>query len=178
MSVRPEVQEELRDLFRQGATPSRLVQHIASRHRGEKLHGLILGYFWETFGAPVRGLDPTDDFESVGERYWHLNDDVLREMIQARPMWDSDPREPSWLDPLAVTGLVDQVREYERFAPPELAYHWDQLDDAERRFVQRILANSHTQHDQVRILARLAERLQQRINELEAAAARPRELVS
>ena len=51
MNTRPEVINELRSLFKEGATPSRLIRHIVERHAGERtFHSLIQAYFHEAFG--------------------------------------------------------------------------------------------------------------------------------
>jgi hypothetical protein len=173
MSVRPEVQEELRLLFRQGATPSRLIQLIAERHRGEQsLHGLIQIYFLETFGVPiVRGLNPLDDYESIGLKYAFLNDDVLHWMIEARTTWDQSSSEQSWLDALTATSIDERLRKAKEQPYSELSRNWDKLDDKERFVIQRLIAGLNGRSEQVRILARLAERLQQRVNELEGERA-------
>jgi hypothetical protein len=173
MSIRPEVQEELRQLFRHGATPSRLIQHLAARHRGDDhLHYLIQVYFLETFGVPiVRSLDPQDNYRDVGMKYHFLNNDVLYEMLQAKGTWNQDATEPSWFDPLKATTHDEQLRAVSQQPYFELARVWDKLDDRERAAIQRVLANFIGLSERVSILARLAERLQQRVNELEAERA-------
>jgi hypothetical protein len=56
MSTRLEVVNELRSLFQDGATPSRLIRHIVERHAGERrYHQLIQDYFREAFGIPSSG---------------------------------------------------------------------------------------------------------------------------
>jgi len=59
MITRREVVNEICSLFKDGATPSRLIRHIAERHEGEKsLHSLIQAYFLQAFGVPiVRGIN-------------------------------------------------------------------------------------------------------------------------
>jgi hypothetical protein len=160
-------------LFRQGATPSRLIQLIAARHRGENsLHGLIQLYFLETFGVPiVRNLNPLDDYQSIGLKYAFLNDDVLHWMIEFRSTWDQGSSEPSWLDSLTATSIDDRLRSAKQHVPVGLEKSWDKLDEKERFVIQRLVSTSNGHYEQVRILARLAERLQQRINELEAERA-------
>ena len=56
-------------MFEGGATPSRLIRHIADRHEGDAgLHSLIQEYFLEAFGVPiVRGLNPNDDYQRRDE---------------------------------------------------------------------------------------------------------------
>src|SRR5437762_17538 len=91
MSTRPEVIGELRSLFKDGATPSRLIRHIVERHNGERtFHSLIQAYFLDAFGVPiVRGLNPADDYQHADLRYAFLNEQLVHEMIQKRSEWDS-----------------------------------------------------------------------------------------
>jgi hypothetical protein len=176
MTIKPSVIEELRSLFKGGATPSRLIQHIVARHPNEERdwHGLIQAYFREGFGVPiVRGLVPAETYGDMDLRYAYLNEDVLHEMVQARSAWDRDETAPegalpSWLDALTATSPLDRLHEARQRGPsPDLAESWSSLSESERRAIQ--LANSGYQGrtEMVRILARLAERLQQRIVALE-----------
>jgi hypothetical protein len=54
---------------------------------------------------------------------------------------------------------------------PELAASWDRLTAEEQAFIQRCVASANGLYETVKILARLAERLQQQIVALESQAA-------
>src|SRR4051812_45027081 len=118
MSIQTSVIQELRSMFKEGATPSRLIQQIVARHPEEgNWHGLIQDYFREGFGVPiVRGLTPGDDFGSIDLRYAYLNEDVLHDMVQSRNKWDrelnrSDNGFPTWLDSLVATSALERLQE-------------------------------------------------------------------
>ncbi len=94
MGIEASVIEELRSLFKEGATPSRLMQHIVARHpdEGRDWYGLIQDYFREGFGVPiVRGLTPEQSYHDISLQYAYLNEDLLHEMVRARALWDRDP---------------------------------------------------------------------------------------
>jgi hypothetical protein len=175
MRIQASVIEELRSMFKSGATPSRLIQHIVTRHPHEgNWYALIQDYFREGFGVQiVRGLNPAETYGDVDLRYAYLNEDVLHEMVQARSMWDREPKKsgnglPSWLDSLAATSALDRMQQAKQAGvPPDLSELWDRLSDRERSAIA--LANSGYQGrtEMVHILARVVECLQQRIVALE-----------
>lgn len=175
MSTRPEVISELRSLFKEGATPSRLIRHVVERHEGERgHHALIQAYFLETFGVPiVRGLSPIDDFQHADLRYAFLNEQLLHEMIQRRRVWDTDVIGASeaggWLDTLAAGDDKQRLREVQSVNLPDLNACWPRLTQEERDYIQRSLASARGLHESVKILARLAECLQQQLAELRAS---------
>lgn len=134
MSTHPEVVHELRMMFKEGATPSRLLRHIVERHAGERaFHSLIQAYFHEAFGIPiVRGLNPIDDYQQAGFRYAFLNEQLVHEMIQRRSEWDSGAaagaREGgSWLDSLAASDDKQRLREVQSVKLPDLSDCWSRL---------------------------------------------------
>jgi hypothetical protein len=176
MNPRPEVVHELRALFKEGATPSRLFRHIVERHPGERnSHALIQAYFWEAFGIPiVRGLSPTDEYQHTDLRYAFLNEQLVHDMIQQRGEWDDSSGAEasgrgSWLDPLKADDDQQRLRQVQAMAIPELSRCWSQLTPKEQSFIQRSLATANGLYESVKILARLAECLQQQLAELQAA---------
>jgi len=89
MDIRSEVVTELRSLFRDGATPSRLIRRIVELHPGETHFYLIQDYFREAFGVPiVRGLSRLDDYQRADLRLAYLNQMLLHEMIEKKTEWD------------------------------------------------------------------------------------------
>ena len=175
MSIQASVIQELRTLFKNGATPSGLIQHIVARHPNEgNWHGLIQDYFREGFGVQiVRGLTPKETYQDIDLRYSYLNEDVLHEMVQSRSTWDreadkSEDAVASWLDSLVATNALDRLQEAKRGGvPPDLSESWNRLSDRERNAI--LLANSgyKGRTEMVHILARLVERLQQQLVTLE-----------
>jgi hypothetical protein len=180
MSIQASVIEELRSMFKNGATPSRLIQHIVARHpHAGNWHGLIQDYFREGFGVPiVRGLRPSEVYDGNDLRYAYLNEDVLHQMAQSRTLWDQELNKqegtsPSWLDSLAATSDLDRLEEAKQWgAPADLAESWDRLSDQERRAIALANSGYKGRTEMVHILARLVEGLQRRIVALERNRAR------
>lgn len=177
MTTRPEVIAELRSLFKHGATPSRVIRHIVERHEGERsLYPLIQAYFHEAFGVPiVRGLSPVDSYDHADLRYAFLNDQLVHEMIQDHNQWETAAAEAngavSWLEGLSATDAREQLRQVTT-APvsAELRRCWDIMTQRERDYIALMTASAKGLSEKVRALSNLAEALQLRINELEAAS--------
>jgi hypothetical protein len=177
MSTRAEVVGELRSLFKEGATPSRLIRHIVERHQGERFfHLLIQEYFMEAFGVPiVRGLNPIDDFQQADLRYAYLNEQLLHEMILRRGEWDNCSNAVtsgtgSWLEALRANDDQERIRQLQETVIPELSRCWAGLSTREQHYIHRSMASANGLHETVKILSRLAECLQQKIVELEGAS--------
>jgi hypothetical protein len=99
-------------------------------------------------------------------------------MVAARAEWDvpaaGEPRQGCWLDSVAATDESEMLRATEAEMRPESVPDWDRLDDEGRRFVARAIANGHSLYERVRILAALADQLQQQLHAAGTASA-PRE---
>ena len=172
MEVSPEIVAELRCLFREGATPSRLIRHVVERHDGEgHLFSLIQTYFREAFGIPIiRGLSPVDDYQHADLRYEFLNEQLLHEMIEKRPEWDTDESN-SWADSLTATEVHQRIREAEAYLPPDLKRCWPLMTAKEQRYILVSFASANYLSETVKIMSRLLESLQQQVNELQATPA-------
>lgn len=175
MDTDPKVISELRRMFREGATPSRLVQHIVERvsHDGSRHpRSLIMHYFGEAFANVLIRLPFREDYSTDDLQYSHLNQRLLHEMVGRRSEWDQENTDGPeyWLDDLDARDCAEHNAAAEVEAIDELSGCVGSLDDAARKYIQRISGNTNWLYEQTRILARLAERLQQRINELEQAA--------
>ena len=175
MTPRSEVVCELRSLFKEGATPSRLIRHIAERHKGEaRLHLLTQLYFQEAFGIPiVRSLNPTDNYQHADLRYAFLNEQLIHEMVKKRKEWDAangrgSGGNASWLDTLTSSDHQQRLNQIQATAIPELSRCWPQLTAEEQHYIQRSLATANGLYETVKILSRLVECLQQRLIEVEA----------
>ena len=175
MNPRLDVVRELRSLFEEGATPSRLIRHIVERHEGERnYHALIQAYFLEAFGVPiVRGLNPVDEYRHADLRYAFLNEQLVHDMIRTRDEWDADfgagtNGTGSWLDSLEAHDDQRRISQVQAMAIPELSRCWSHLSPKEQDFIQRSLATANGLYESVKILSRLAECLQQQLAELRA----------
>jgi hypothetical protein len=181
MSTRPEVIRELRVLFKEGATPSRLIRHIVARHPGESSwHALIQDYFLEAFGVPiVRGLQPFDNYRHADLRYAFLNEHLIHEILEKHAQWDQEEGQHkeaiSWLDSTQATDKEELLKQAQAAIVPELADCWERLDLRERSFIQRTMASANGLYEEVKVLARLAEQLQQKIVELQDRVPGPKE---
>jgi hypothetical protein len=175
MSVDPVVVEELRQMFRDGATPSRLIQHIVARHSGERdWRFLIQDYFREAFSVPiVRGLKPFDDYSHADLRSSFLNQDLLQDMMANQSTWNpgqgpATPAEAEWVASLPASDPVEHFERAKQIVMPEFANAWPHLDAQARSAVWRLIGGCNNRSELVVILAKLAERLQQKINALES----------
>jgi hypothetical protein len=174
MTANPGVVNELRAMFRKGATPSRLIQHIAEHHgKEEDWAGLVGEYFWKAFSVPlVRVADSREECSCEDLHLAYLNVHLIHQMIENRSEWDRDAKgaaihEPSWMNSLVATDEVQLIKQAQPASLPEFANSWPHLERTAQDYVQRIMGNANALHERVLILARLTERLQQRIVELE-----------
>ena len=172
MEPRPEVVNELRVMFKDGATPSRLIRHIVERHEGDhEFHQLIQSYFFGAFCVPiVRGLNPVDDYEHADLRFAYLNQMLLHQMIEKRAEWDTDESD-SWVDSLNAKGDRERIREAEEHLPPDLKRCWPLMTPKEQRYILVSFASANYLSETVKIMSRLLESLQQQVNELQATPA-------
>jgi hypothetical protein len=168
MLVDPLVVNELRSLFKTGATPSALIRRIADRHAGEpKLDVLVRAYFRDAFHVPMIRIGPEQVRQiAAGGSLPFLNVTVVHRMIQTRREWDAldgadSPSEGCWLDSVAATDEVTLIAATDPQTLPELAGSWDRMDEEAKQFIKRIIGNSHSLHEKVNVIAALAEQLQQ-----------------
>jgi hypothetical protein len=174
MPVNTAVVGELRSLFKDGATPSRLIRHICERHQGDPLlYALIPDYFSQAFSAPAARLAKRGESYSGDDlRHAHLNVDLIHRMLQRRGEWDHEPEvsgegAKSWFDGLAATDEAQLIEQADLEASAALAGAAKHLDRDAQRQVQRLVGNVHALLEKVEILARLSERLQQQVSALE-----------
>lgn len=171
MEIRPEVVVELRTLLKEGATPSRLIRHIAERHPVTAgRHLLIQLYFQEAFHVPiVRGLNSIDDYRHDDLRHGFLNDQIIPQMIEHRTEWlTNEEAAGTWLENLKSRDSREHIELIQRAPDNELRGVWDKLSEREQRSIEVSMASANRLYEQVQILAKFAERLQQRINHLES----------
>jgi hypothetical protein len=170
MPVNPLVVDELRSLFKLGATPSALIRRIAERHAGEpKLDVLVRAYFREAFHVPMVRIG-TEQVKQIAEggSLPVLIAAILHRMVQTRAEWDrpesrDDSSDGCWLDAVMATDEAATTMSPDPKQIPELAGSWDRMDDEAKEFIKRLIGNSHSLHEKVDVIATLAERLQQRV---------------
>jgi hypothetical protein len=167
--IDPELVAELRESFIDGATPSELMHRIALSHDGDRLlHFRIGDYFREAFGIPLLRHVTSDENYSPALRHAHFNRDVVPEMIQRIGEWNTVDLAGSWLEDVTVRSVVDHLRRLETSRPEELERVWEKLSEKEKTFIRRKSARIDRAWEVSKSLARLAERLQQKVVELEA----------
>lgn len=179
MTTDPRLVSELRELFKSGATPSAVIRRVAERYAGEaRLDAVVRNYFRVAFDVPVARIGP-EMVEAIlgGAGVPALNHSLLHRMIETRSGWDTKAVESEvcWLDGVTATSTAALVADADPQTVPQLAGSWDQMDDAARVYLRRVLGNYDALYEQVRALAALAEALQQQIDNatsrLEPAAA-------
>jgi hypothetical protein len=168
MSVNPLLVNELRSLFKTGATPSALIRRIVDRHADEpKVDVLVRAYFREAFRVPMIRVGPEQVKQiAEGDGLPILNVTVLHRMIQTRREWDlldkpGDQSEGCWLDTVVATDEAATVATTDPKLIPELAASWERMDDEAKQFIRRMIGNAHSLHEKANALAALAEQLQQ-----------------
>jgi hypothetical protein len=159
---------ELRQLFLDGATPSYLIRHVADRlGESDRLHFAISDYFREAFGVPlVRNVVSNEDY-SPDPRHSHFTRDVVPEIIERLGEWNTEPVAGLWLERASVAPLSEHVARLAS-VPDGLTGVWGQMSDKEKAAVLRKSARINRDWEVMKALALLAERLQQKVVELEA----------
>ena len=166
--IDPELVAELRESFIDGATPSELMYRIALRHEGDScLHFILRDNFREAFGIPLLRNVVSDEDYSPAARHAHYNRDVVPEMIQRISDWNTADLTGSWLENVSVCSLVDHVQRIKSYPPEELKRVWDDLSEKEKAYVRQQAARINQSWEVAKSLAQLAERLQQKVLELE-----------
>jgi hypothetical protein len=171
----PTVINELRALFKAGATPSRLMRHIIANREPQILpwtDKLIRAYFREAFRIPMFRLSAgllADGPEGLVVA--HINRNVIHQMIVNRSEWDKEsadsPASSTWMDSLTATDESQMVEHSHPESWKELSNVWGQLDDSAKKCIKRLIGNSQTLYEKVEILATLSEQLQQQVIALE-----------
>jgi len=174
MSPDPLVIAELRELFKSGATPSRLMRHIIAHH-GQQIipwtNKLIRAYFREAFGIPM--FRASADLLAMGPEGLRIAPEsavVIHEMVKKRTEWDRSritKAEETWMDSLAVTEALKQTDSTQTESFAGNSNWWNQLDDETKQYVKEMIVYTHSLSLKVAILSTLAEQLQQQILVLE-----------
>jgi hypothetical protein len=170
MKVDQHVLDDLRRMLRDGATPSRLIRHVIAHQQdddGSNLRFRLTDYFHDAFRVFLRGL-PVDSAKLSDEysNSYH-NQFLLHRIVQQRPHWDQDS-ECTWLGDRKATDEGELNDSIDLKRQPELAGVIDHLDERSERAIKMAMGNCNALYELVQILAALAERLQDKIDRLEA----------
>jgi hypothetical protein len=173
MTPDPAIVADLRRLFLAGATPSRLIRLIASRHASDAdWPRYVYSYFWAAFSivfariehqAHNTFLDATD--------MSRFNEEELHDIVASAKEWLIDSTEddtlPAWFDSVDVHDDFAVAENINPETHPSLVDSWPLMDEKARQFIRQSMINSQGYYERMRILAKLAERLQCQVINLE-----------
>lgn len=169
--LRAEIVKELRQMFVDGAAPSRLMAHIQLHHPDvDDVHFLIKEYFQEAFKLPLVRHVSKDDYAEPNLNYDHLSRDLVHEIVCRIDQWNTGSLEGSWLEDfhgLSKSSLEEHEERLKAARFQELDRVWNDMTDEERVFIIRRIAHKDYLWYKVKTLSRLVEKLQQKIVELE-----------
>ncbi len=160
--------DELRRMFLDGATPSQLMNQIASQHGDDpRLHFVIKDYFREAFGIQLlRNVNSDGDYAPHG-RHAHFNRDIIPDIVERIEEWNQASLEGSWLGGNVIRSLSEHVEHLESARFDELDRVWATLNEREKLFIIRKIAMKDYYWEVVKLLASMAERLQEKVINLE-----------
>lgn len=159
---------ELRQMFLDGATPSQLMHHIATQlGHGPRMHFAIKDYLSAAFGIKfLRNILLGEDY-SPNTRHAHFNRDIAPEIAQKANEWSSVSLDGSWLEGITIKPLTEHIERVKSVEIPELKRIWANFNDEEKQFIVRKIATKDYSWEVINLLASMAERLQQKIFEIE-----------
>jgi hypothetical protein len=107
----------------------------------------------------------------------YLNTEVLHEILSNRHLWSADDeetrRDDSWFNDLRATDIWTASDVFDPQAIPEFARSWPHLDDGARKFFKLLFVNSKADYERSLILARLVEKLQEKLDAPESNSEDP-----
>jgi|GEM_PF-3831820 len=110
-----------------------------------------------------------DDYRHADLRHGFLNDQLIPQMIEHRADWmTSEETASTWLENLEACDDREHIAAIRKVPNNELRAVWDKLSEKEQYYIQMSMASANRLYEEVQILAKFAERLQQRINQLES----------
>lgn len=160
----------LRTLFADGATPSLLIRRLFEETTQEEAPTTLLSrYFSEAFGNKAYQIPVIDDPDFQELRYADLNDELLHQLVQGLPAWKETPEceGESWCDEVQAIDLRARKAEFDPYKDPYLSQVWDKLDRKAQAYITHQILTARVKHEKIRILSKLAERLQQKVFHLE-----------
>lgn len=173
MELQPEIISELRAMFKDGATPARMVEYIRL-HEGAKRpwFAVVMQYFFAAFRCTsIRVPARVEEYGTCSQKLVKTSPDVLHDIILQREHWEneeSEVREEHWFDALTAADLMEHLEQVDLAAIPELANSLEHIDAQGQEYIKTRFASACRHYEQVRILSHLAERLQQKVLELES----------
>ena len=170
MDDRRDLVNELRRQFLDGATPSALLQ-VIRQEMGERVSHLeACDVFNEAFQLPVVRFGPAVVSNTTELHGRMLNKTLLMEIVQLSPEWNEN-ESTSWFEGAEVTDPSELKRRVAAQPFPGISEgSWLGLRPEERESLLVQFASSQVISQRLEVLARLAERLQQKVTELEAAS--------
>jgi hypothetical protein len=172
MVERYQLVQNLRDQLKDGATPLRLIRDIIAQLGDTTSSREVQEVLEESFQLPIVRLSPSLDLGQKSYRQGILNRTLLAEIVANRERWEalisSSRGNSSWLDGVQVTSPEEVRMKAAAESYPGLSREsWAALSPDEQQALLVQLASGLVLSDRVEVLARLAERLQEKIDELE-----------
>lgn len=170
MNLNPQVIDTLRKMFADGATPSQLIRYLARYHSNDpNWPNYISTYFAKAFSIVLLEMEGRSIDDKLDDKTMAiLNTQVLHELVGRAHLWKTDAHGQVWFDGLDISAdeltLIDSV---DPKAYPSLVESWPLMSEEGKEFVRRVMINSQSYYEKTQILARLVERLQHRIDELD-----------
>lgn len=170
MNKQAKLIHDLRSLVKDGATPSRLIRHILSELGEKTSQSDLQKILMQAFQLPIVQISP---YSTTDQKGIVLNRTLLPEIVGNRNLWDTEKPSASnghvsWLDGLHVQHPGDAMDKLMSTPYPGISEQsWAALHPEEQNGLFLQLASSRVLSDRVELLSRLAERLQEKIDELE-----------
>lgn len=162
---------ELRSMLLDGATPSRLLRRLLDDPAAEGVlsPGTVDRYFSAAFGNKVYPLTAAQGEVFSGLSYAYLNGDALHKMLEDVSEWRQSVEgiASPWCEDLQASDIRVKLQQFDAKKDPCLAQSWDQLDVKAQSYIRHCLAALRVAQEQGHILRLLAERLQQKLFQLE-----------
>jgi len=173
MTDRIPLLDDLRSRLKEGTTPSGLIRHILSVLGSTISYTELCDVLQDAFHLPVVRLSPSSVAPEQVHRGAILIKTLLMEIVQRRSAWDTSlshalPVKPSWMDGLTLRTPQDIGCEVRTTPFPGLtSKSWSVLNPEEQEALYVQLISGIVLSQRVEIISRLAERLQEKVDELE-----------
>ena len=164
---------ELRDLFRSGASVTRLITH-AQEQLGETSPWRDLTRCLRlAFKLPIIWTAATESFGTGTQPDWKLTMCFLREIMLRRSEWDTSGDEPRWYDGLEKTSAEVQNQRAAASFGGLSQEGWNSLSEADRATARHNQAMSWILSEDLMIYSAMIEQLQRRANEPQECSVAP-----
>ncbi|MCA9070137.1 MAG: hypothetical protein KDA84_14490 [Planctomycetaceae bacterium] len=165
--IKPEVVKAIRSMFIDGATPSQLFRVINENHTPSQYGRCLIGsWFEKAFGVSfLRYIKHAESYSPPKLDDYHFNRDVIPEIVSRIDEWNEQSLEGTWLEGFSIKLFRTMRHEYQQRNPnPE----WDGLTEKQLAQVNNLAAHRDYLWYVTKLLARLTERLQQKVVEQQA----------